>query len=89
MPTNGKGRTKRDQLKAWERMSGESHPDLNVPEMPFCLSHLVSVYSDLGEFSYQNIHAYQQVTGCKLAQYEIETLKAIERARNEAPHVTN
>jgi len=70
-------------------MSGEDHPDLQIPEMPICLSHLVSLYSELGEFSYTNLHAYQSVTGRKFAMYEIETLKAIERARNEGAYVSN
>ena len=89
MPTNKKGRTKRDQLLAWERMSGERHPQLVMPEIPTSLSYLVALYSDIGEFSYVNLHAYQSVTGRKFSMYEIETLKAIEQARSEGSNVSN
>jgi len=67
-------------------MSGEDHPELQIPEIPHSLSHLVFLYSELREFSYQNLHAYQSVTGRKFALYEIETLKAIEQARNGVTH---
>ena len=68
-------------------MSGEEHPDLQIPEMPICLSHLVSLFSSIGEFSYSNIDHYQNVTGEKLALYEIETLQAMSKARDEGSHV--
>lgn len=64
-------------------MSGEIEPMLQIPDMPFSLSHLVSLYSEIGEFSYNNLHAFQSVTGRKFACYEIETLKAIEQARTD------
>lgn len=64
-------------------MSGEDHPDLIVQPVPAELTHLVSLFMELGEFSYQNLHAYQQVTDIKLQCYEIETLKAIQNAKRE------
>ena len=79
--TNGK-RTKREELEAYQQMSGEIEPLLQMPEIPLDLSHLVSFYGKIGEFSYQSIQAYQQVTGVRLKRYEIESLRAIDNARS-------
>lgn len=79
--TNGK-RTKREELEAYQQMSGEIEPLLQMPELPLSLSHLVSFYGKIGEINYQSIHAYQQVTGVKLKRYEIESLRAIDSARS-------
>lgn len=80
-PSTDKKRTKREELQAYQDMSGEIEPDLQLPELPNDLAHLVSFYGRLGEFSYQTIQAYMQVTGVKLKRYEIEALRVIDLAR--------
>lgn len=81
-PSTDKKRTKREELQAYQDMSGDTEPLLVIPDIPIDLSHLVSFYNKIGEFSYQSIHAYQQVSGVKLARYEIEGLRAIDAARS-------
>lgn len=81
-PSTDKKRTKREELQAYQDMSGETEPLLQLPVFPSDLAHLVSFYGKIGDFSYQNLFAYQQVTGVHLKRYEIECLRAIDLARS-------
>ena len=63
-------------------MSGELEPDLHFDPIPGELDHIMLIYSAIGNPDYQEVLAYQDVTGVKLKEFEIECLRAIEKARS-------
>ena len=78
--TDGK-RTKREELEAYEFMSGEDEPALHFDPPPKELAHVIPIYNQLGGVDFKEFEAYQNVTGIRLARYEIDAIQAIENTR--------
>lgn len=78
--TDGK-RTKREELEAYEFMSGEDEPALHFDPPPRELAHVIPIYNQLGAVDFKEFEAYQNVTGVRLARYEIDAIQAIENTR--------
>lgn len=80
--TNGK-RTKREELQAYQDMTGEIEPELDFPQIPPELSHVVSIYNQLGSLNFGEIESYQSVYGVSLKRFEIDAMQAIETTKNK------
>lgn len=78
--TDGK-RTKRAELEAYEAMSGEDESALHFDPPPRELAHVIPIYNQLGGVDFKEFEAYQNVTGVRLARYEIDAIQAIESTR--------
>jgi len=78
--TNGR-RTRREELEAYEFMSGEDEPLLHPEPPPKELEHVIPIYNQLAGVDFKEFEAYQNVTGVKLARYEIDAIQAIDNVR--------
>lgn len=80
--TNGK-RTKRQELEAYQDMSGEIEPELDFPAIPPELSHVVPIYNQLGSLHFNELESYQSVYGVTLKRFEIDAMLAIEATKTK------
>ncbi|MFO0271361.1 MAG: hypothetical protein ACK53W_12605 [Gemmatimonadota bacterium] len=86
----GKG-TVRDQLEQVERQTGDRPPELDMPPIPDCIAHVwewwVDIASSRGStgfgpaaITYSEIAAWAALTGADPTPFEVQALRAIERA---------
>ena len=60
------------------KMRGKKHESLDYPPMPAVFSPLVSSYSDLSDYSFQEIKAYRDMTGISLDLFDVGIIKDID-----------
>lgn len=83
-PSSGKSGTIKDELMAIAKMTGEIPPELDYPEPPLELRHLIPHYNNLSssDLSYCEIKAYMELSETKLLPYEIQAIKDIDSTRS-------
>ena len=77
--------TPRDHYDQVEKSTGKRVYD--EPEIPTCAAHIWSWFCDLSaaEFmSYAELKAWAEMTGANPSMFEIQALRAMSRARQEA-----